>query len=218
MARDRVRLRRTLARNLARQARRETPSRTTSPTPSRPPSPTPQPAATPPSRTRVPALQQRVDVLHAQIMSELTPAQRSRAGKIPTPKVVESIGRVGEREVAGRAIVPPQGRVAGLIFRGVQAVKGQPVRSTRIALSTSNPEAALRHETAHQVLGTQGIPVQEHHPIIRRARTPGTTSGVNFRLLQTAMEAHRAPTEEQRRRLSRQRLKLGAAERRRSNR
>jgi hypothetical protein len=220
MARDRVRLRRTLARNLARQARRETPSRSPTPTPSRPPSPTPQPAATPPASSRLPSLQRRLDVLTPQIMAELTPTQRSRAGKFPKPEAVESIAP----GVAGRSTFPiGPGRVAGAIHRGVQVVQAlspilsgrppsrpEPARFTRVSLEATKdpPGKILRHEIGHQVLGSRGIRRSEQEAILKQAKVPGTTTGVNFRLLQSAASVHLEPSASKRQRLNRERFKL----------
>lgn len=199
--------------------------------------PTPTPVPTPRTVQSIPfqtpspllgRLQLRLDMLHQQLMSELTPRQSARGGNIPDPIAVESIGHVGSRFVAGRAEFPPPGVAEAFIYNTVQSARtviGQLVgRSvdaprgsrTRISLETTSPEAqgspesALRHETAHHVLASEGIPRTEHHPIISRARDPATGSGVDFRLLEMAVF--------QPRELSRRRLRLAFRELRRQQR
>lgn len=184
------------------------------PTPTVAPAPTatPSPAAAFERPRR--ALQAEVTRLHERIVSrELTPSQRRFAGKIPKPQAVVSIGTVRGIPVAGRSTAPLPGPGGATAFNIVKVLTGQPPgRRTRISLQASNVPAALRHETAHQVLTAQGVPRRAQEPIIGRARAPGTTSGVSFRLLQSAVEAHRTPTEEQRRRFGRQRQQLAFGE------
>ncbi len=170
------------------------------PTPA--PVPTPQRVQSVPSRTPSPLLgrfQLRLDMLHVQLMSELTPRQRRMGGNIPEPIAVESIQQIGDRFVAGRSEFPPPGVAAEAIYNTIQSVRaafGADVprgARTRISLeltspeAKSSPESALRHETAHHLLAAEGIPRAEHHPIIRRASAPGTDTGADFRLLQMAV-------------------------------
>lgn len=209
--RDRARLRRTLARNLARQVRRG--------------APTPEQVET----SRVETLQERIGRLHTQIVpGELSMAQRRVAGKIPAPEAVASLPAPEGFVLEGKADFPPPGRRGESVHRAIGSavsrisfgrISDSSKRRTRISLESPNIPDTVRHETAHQVLALRGVPTREHEPIIAQATVPGTRSGVNFRhLLETATEAHRAPTEEQQRRLSRQRQKLGVAARQRSNR
>lgn len=195
------------------------------------PVPTPRVAQSIPSSTPSPLLgrlQLRLDMLHQQLISELTPRQLARSGNIPDPIAVESIQRVGDRFVAGRAEFPPSGVAEAFIYNTVQSARtvvGQLMgrdtdtprgSRTRISLETTSPEAqgspesALRHETAHHVLASEGIPRTEHHPLISRARDPAAGSGVDFRLLEMAVF--------QPRELSRRRLRLAFRELRRQQR
>lgn len=207
MARDRARLRRKLAQDFARQAQRGAPD--------------PEQVLA----SRVESLQARISQLHTQIVpGELTMAQRSVAGKIPEPKAVEAL----PGGVLGLANFPSDKRGSKTINRILDWVTRQERRRTRIALDAADyegstvgkgVEAVLRHETGHHLLGARGIGVAEHEPILAQTGVPGTTTGVNFRLLQTAAAAHQTPTNERiRRALSRERLKLGLIARRRQNR
>lgn len=195
---------------------------TLTPTPTVAPAPTATPSPAMAFERPRQALQAEVTRLHERIVPrELTLRQRRFTGKIPKPKAVISIpgGPGGTAIVAGRSSAPMPGRGGATAFNIVRALTGQPTgRRTTISLQSSNVPATLRHETAHHILTAQGVPQRAQEPIISRARVPRTTSGVNFRLLQTAIDVHRTPTAEQRGRFKRQKQQLAFGALRRSSR
>lgn len=189
-----------------------------------PPVPTITPSPPTPADRRLVRLQDSLLDIQSRIISqELTMGQRRFADKIPDPEAVLSLGqtRTGG-EIYSRADYPGQsGLIGETAFKIVRWWRGEPTRrQTRTSLQTpaGRRPASVRHEAAHHIMSLQDVPVGEHHSIIRRARVPGTTSGVNFSLLQMAVEGYRAPTDEQARRFSRHLQRLAFRERRRSRR
>lgn len=178
---------------------------------------------------RLRELQRNIVRLQGQIVPrELTIAQRRSAGDIPRPQAVQDIAGGASW---GRAYYPPPGIQSsdfGLFInrqlsRGPLKKIWPDARRTLIALESQSAEEVdvpltLRHEIGHHVLASQGIPSGEHERLLAQAEPHGTTRGIDYRLLQTAIEAFRTPTAEQQMRLSRRRLRLAFRELRRQRR
>jgi hypothetical protein len=159
-----------------------------------PPAVTPSPPS--PTDRNLAALQERVSDIFNQVVSiELTVGQRMFAGKLPEPEAVPSIAS----GVAGRSNFPIAGPGGTTIHNVSQFLTGGRMgRWSAISLQANPREvpAAVRHETAHHILGARGIPRSEHEPILRVARVPGTTRGVHFGILAMAVRAYQDPSEE----------------------
>lgn len=166
--------------------------------------PTPPPTATP---TPLASFASRLLKLQETALRGLGGSQRRFRGQIPDPEAANL-----PRGVSGRADLIPSSRAARVTQRVVSAlgIADLPTRRrTRISPRARNPEAAVRHEAAHHLLAAQGVPAEEQitpdspgHRIIRRGRVPGTTRGVDFRLLERARQAEVTGTAEQEARAS----------------
>lgn len=185
--------------------------------------PAPPPTATPTPLTSFASKLQR---LQRKTLRSLGMSQRRFAERIPEPRV----GALPPGE-AGLSDLPPSSPITSLVQRGFHAIRGVPkvpkVRppGTRTIISprAPNPEAAVRHEAAHHLLQAQGIPREQQiatdspgHRIIRRGRVPGTTRGVDFRLLERARQAEVTGTAEQEARASRAIQQSARGQRRRT--
>lgn len=108
---------------------------------------------------------------------ELTPQQRQLLKRGPQLQVVERIGQVGGREIAGQTYVPqPKGKAEAVIGGVLRAIGVAPKSFLKISATTKEPAAAVRHETTHALLFAQKIPAAQQHPIIDLTRVEGKAS------------------------------------------
>lgn len=183
------------------------------------PPPTPHPTPPPPSRLPtfeeayapgVLALQSELNKLQAELSRHLTRAQRSR-GMPPKPKAVARLKTGG----LGVSYITPVGGATEAIAKGLRMLRFIPQRGTEISLKArthvAGVPAVFRHETAHQLLRSQGVP-QRGENVVKKVQLPHDVPPRQFYgVVEQVGRAEKTPTREQRRRLSqmRQRVMFG---------